>query len=166
MFRKLATATLTTSLIALASPGYAATMVKEVDVSVDLDAIQNAGIASHWAQMPDDLENAIVARLTDQFVAEGEEGAKVSVDIDEAELANSLQSALGTAESKLAGSVNVTHETDNSAFDSYDLVVSFEQAGPFFLPGTDLTKITTDSKEYYDGMIAAFADHIAVKLQD
>jgi uncharacterized surface anchored protein len=162
MFKRIIPAALSAVLLSTAAPVFAATMVKEVEVEVDLEAIENASAAQHWTTISDDLETAIVAKLTDRIA---EDGAKISVDIDEVELANSWQSAMGVADSKLMGRVNVTHESDNTVFDSYDLTVTFEQAGPFFLPGTDMTALTTDSKDYYDGMIAAFADHVVTNLK-
>ena len=162
MFPRVLSAALATALLSTTVAAFAAVMVEEVEVSVDLDAIQNSKAADHWTAIADDLENAIVSRLTDRVT---EDGAKISVDIDEVELANSWQSALNVADSRLAGHVNVTHQSDNTAFDSYDLSVTFEQAGPFFLPGTDLTTLTTDSKVYYDGMIAAFADNVVANLK-
>ncbi|MFZ1727381.1 MAG: hypothetical protein WBO29_08105 [Albidovulum sp.] len=162
MFKQTIPAVLVTALLSASAPAFAVTMVKEVDVSVDLEAIENPQAAEYWTSVSDDLENAIVARLTDRIA---EDGAKISVDIDEVELANSWQSAMGTADSKLVGNVNVTHDSNNTVFDSYDLTVTFEQAGPFFLPGTDLTAITTDSQEYYDAMVAAFADHVVTNLK-
>ena len=162
MFRNFIATALTTTLLATAAPALAETMVKEVTVEADLTAVQNANAGAHWATLTDDLQNAIVSRVADLIA---EDGVKVSVAIDSVELANSLQSALGTADSKLMGKVNISHDTDNSKFDNYDLTVTFADAGPFFLPGTDLTAITTDSKEYYDAMIAAFADYVATKLK-
>lgn len=163
MVRNFIATALTTTMLVAAAPTLAETMVKEVDVSADLTAVQNAKAGAHWATLTADLQNAIVSRIADLIA---EDGVKVSVAIDSVELANSLQSSLGTADSKLVGQVNISHETDNSKFDSYDLTVTFEQAGPFFVPGTDLTAITTDSKEYYDAMIAAFADYVATKLEE
>lgn len=162
MFTRVSFAALATALLSTTVPAFAATMVKEVEVSVDLEAIQNAKAAEHWTAIADDLENVIVGKLTDRIA---EDGVKISVDIDEVELANSWQSAMSVADSRLAGHVNVSHENDNTAFDSYDLSVTFDQAGPFFLTGTDLTTLTTDSKVYYDGMIEAFADHVVTNLE-
>lgn len=162
MFRTFFAAALTTTLLATTAPVFAQTMVKEVVVTADLTAVQNAKAGEYWAGLADDLKNAIVAKLADQIK---DDGVKVTVEINSVELANSLQSAAGTAESKLVGAVKITHDTDNSKFKTYDLTVTYEQAGPFFLPGTDLTKITTDSKEYYDGMIAAFADNVVNSLK-
>lgn len=161
MIRILAFATFVGLGAALALPTTAQTVVRDVDISVDMDAIQNAEAAAYWSDLADDLENAIVANLVGRT---GEQGAKISIDIDEVELANSFQSAIGVADSRLSGSVAVTHDSDNTQFDNYDLTVTFEQAGPFFLPGTDLAAITTDSKEYYDAMVAAFADHVVRRL--
>ncbi|WP_347311439.1 hypothetical protein [Defluviimonas sp. SAOS-178_SWC] len=149
-------------VIATAAPVFAETIVREVEVTADIDAIRNTQAATHWTKLSDDLENAIVSDLVGRT---GEEGAKILVDIDEVELANSFQSAAGTAESRLVGDVAVTHDSDNTKFDAYELTVTFEQAGPFFLPGTDLSTITMDSQEYYNAMIAAFADHVVRNLK-
>ncbi|MCB1338223.1 MAG: hypothetical protein KDK10_12480 [Maritimibacter sp.] len=150
-------------LAAAAAPAVASeTVVHEVEVTADMEALQNAQAAARWTDLADDLENAIVARLVGRT---GDEGANIFVDIDEIELANTLQSATGVADSRLVGAVAVTHDTDTSKYDNYELAVTFDQAGPFFLPETDLTAITTDSDEYYTGMIAAFADHVVENLK-
>ncbi len=163
MFNKTTRGILTALVLsATAMPVAAETIVREVEVTADMDALQNAEAAERWTHLADDLENAIIANLVGMT---GEEGAKVLIDIDEVELANSFQSAMGVADSRLVGDVAVTHDSDNTKFDAYKLTVTFEQAGPFFLPGTDLTTITTDSQEYYDGMIAAFADYVVQKLK-
>ena len=162
MFRNFFITALTTTFLTATTPVLAETMVKEVAVTADLTAVQNQKAAEHWATLADDLKNAITAAIVDRIA---DDGVKISVTIDSVELANSFQSATGVAESKLVGSVNVTDQTDNSKFNSYELTVSFAQAGPFFLPGTDLTKITSDSKEYYDAMVAAFADAVAKSLK-
>lgn len=144
-----------------AAPSFAEITVREVDVTVDMEAIQNEKAAAHWATLADDLENAIVANLVGKT---DDKGSKITVDLNELELANSYQAATGIAESRMVGDVIITHDSDNSKFDNYELSVTFADAGPFFAPGTDLTKITSDSKEYYDAMISAFADHIVKKL--
>lgn len=162
MLRNFLAAALTTTILATAPAAFAETMVKEVVVNADLSAVDNAKAGEHWATLTDDLQNAIVTRIAPLAA---EEGVKITVEIDSVELANSFQSAVGVADSKLAGQVRVTSDIASPSVENYDLVVSFEQAGPFFLPGTDLSKITTDSKEYYDAMIAAFADYVAARLK-
>ena len=49
--------------IASVIPGIAETIVREVEVTVDMASIQNEKAAAHWATLADDLENAIVADL-------------------------------------------------------------------------------------------------------
>lgn len=142
-----------------AAPAFAQTEVKEVEVSIDLAAIDNAQAASVWSNIATDLENAIVARIADQV---DDDGVKISIDINEVELANSFQSTMGIAESRLAGRVNISSETDNSKFATYDLEVSFDQA---YLPaGTDVTVLTIESPVYYAAMIEIFADRVVEKL--
>ncbi|GHE96074.1 hypothetical protein GCM10016455_15520 [Aliiroseovarius zhejiangensis] len=158
--------TLTAGLLAasmLTAPAFAddMTMVKEVDVDVELEDLANANAAAHWTMIEDDLENAIVERLVGRT---DDEGVRISIDIDEIELANTLQNAAGVADSSLSGRVKILSPNDNSKFETYDLSVAFDQAILFLPEGFDVTALTTDSKEYYDGMIAAFADHVVKRL--
>jgi hypothetical protein len=164
MFRIFLAATITIMLLATTAPVFAKTMVKDVVVTADLTAIKtpkpaNTGRAllmicktqssQDWPILSPKMEQKCRSKLTRSNWP----------------TACNPQSAAGTASSKLVGQVNISHDTDNTKFDSYELTVTFEQAGPFFLPNTDLTAISTDSKDYYDAMIAAFADHIVTKLE-
>lgn len=142
-----------------AAPALAATEVKEVEVSIDLEAINNPQAATVWSNIATDLQNAIVGRITDRIA---DDGVKISVDINEVELANSFQSAMGIADSRLAGRVNISSETDNSKFATYDLDVSFDQA---YLPvGTDITVLTIESPVYYATMVELFAERVVENL--
>lgn len=165
MFYKLATGALVAALLATAVPAlvssaFAATPVQEVTVAVDAAALENAKAAAHWATLSGDLSTAILKRLPDGVA---KEGVVIDIAIDSLSLANSLQAATGTADSQLMGSVKVS-TLNNDPTEMYDLTVSFADASPFFPVGTDLTKITTDSMEYYQAMIDAFADHVVAKL--
>ncbi|MDF2142900.1 hypothetical protein [Paenirhodobacter sp. CAU 1674] len=164
MFTTTARSLLTGLVIATATaaPTLAEVMVRDVEVTTDLEALQNPAAAKHYAHLSDDLEHAIIAALDGKM---GETGSKITIDINEVELANSFQSELGVADSHMDGDVGVTHDSDHSKFDAYTLSVSFADAGPFFAPGTDLSTIMSDSQEYYDAMIAAFADHVVQKLK-
>ena len=161
MFKTAAISLATGLTLAASMPAFAETIVREVEVTADMDALKNSAAAAHWTTLADDLENAIVADLVGKT---GEDGAKILVDIDEVELANTFQSAAGIADSRLVGDVAVTHDSDNTKFDNYELTVTFTDAGPFFPQGTDLAAITMDSEEYYRAMIAVFADHVVKKL--
>ncbi len=159
MSRFIAAAFLSALALGAAVPAFAETQVKEVEVSIDLDAINNPQAATVWSNIATDLQNAIVGRITDRI---DEDGVKISVDINEVELANSFQSAMGIADSKLAGRINISSETDNSKFATYDLDVSFDQA---YLPvGTDITVLTIESPVYYATMIELFAERVVENL--
>ncbi|RGP37039.1 hypothetical protein [Pseudotabrizicola alkalilacus] len=160
MFRKIL---MTTTALFFATTAFAQdTMVKEVDVSADITAISNAEAAAYWTNAADDLENAIVARLVDRI---GEEGSKISVDIDELSLANSFQNQLGLEDAVMVGMVKVTSETDNADFDTYELTVSALSAQAFAADGTVLEGAFTDTPEYYAALISAFADGVVSRLK-
>ncbi len=141
-------------------------MVKEVQVAVDLASVQNTKAADYYAQLPADLQNAIVADLAGKYAADSEDGLTLSVDIDEVSLANGYEAAAGTADSALTGRV-VTYkgpERDEEHF--YDLSVTFADAGATYLPaGTDMTVIRPGSAEYYQAMVAAFAGEVAKRIE-
>lgn len=151
-----------TVLFSLTVPAMAQTMVREVEVEVDLAALQNEKAATRWATLSDDLKNAVAARLVDRIA---EDGVRIRIDVDEVSLASTFDSAAGIADSAMKGNVVVSSETDYSLSDGYDLTVAFADAGPFFPQGTDLATITSDSQQYYDGMISAFADAVVKNLK-
>lgn len=154
-------AVLATSTLLAAQPGLAKTKVREVDVTADIAAIQNPKAAAFWANAADDLENAIVARLTDRLSQD--EGVKVAVDLDEISLANSYESAAGIAESSLSGSVKVLADNGSDDTRVYDLTVRFDRA---YLPaGVDLAAVTTDSPDHYRALIDGFADQVVQSVK-
>lgn len=153
-----AVAALMISDAALAEPQ----VVSKVEVSVDLAAIGNEKAAAYWTNLSGDLTNAIMTKLGAQ-VAPG--GASVMVDVSELELASSFQSAVGVADSRMAGDVKVRRTDGDVELKNYELTVSFADAGPFFPKDTDLTAITMDSPEYYAAMLDAFADRVVSNLQ-
>lgn len=160
MFRKIL---MTTTALFLANAAFAQdTMVQEVDVAADITAISNAEAAAYWTNAADDLENAIVARLVDRI---GDEGSKISIDIDELSLANSFQNQLGLEDAVMVGMVNVTSDVDNAKFDSYELTVSALTAQAFASDGVVLDGAFTDTPEYYAALIAAFADGVVSRLK-
>lgn len=148
---------------ALCAPAFAdgKTKVQDIDVSADITAIGNPAAATYWTNIADDLENAIVARITDR-TADG--GVKISIDISEVELANAFENITNVADTKMTGQVNVTSETDNTKFNSYELTVSVNEALPYFPPGTTVIMIKRDTPEYYKAMVEAFADAVVKRL--
>jgi hypothetical protein len=160
MFR---TVLMTTTALFMATAAVAQdSMVKEIDVTAEITAITNAEAAAYWTNVADDLENAIVARLVDRI---GEDGSKISIDIDELSLANSFQNRLGLEDAVLVGQVNQTNETDNAKFESYLLTVTARTAQAFAADGTVLSGAFDDTPEYYAALIAAFADGVVSRLK-
>jgi hypothetical protein len=137
--------------------------IKEITVEMDLTAIVNPAAAKRLGTLATDLQGAIAARLVDRI---GEEGRKLSVDISEAELSNSFTEAAGLADTILVGVVNVTDENDNSHFNTYTLTVTIEQARAFFPADLDEATLTASSDAFYTSLIMAFADAVAVRIDD
>ncbi|TDT75462.1 hypothetical protein BDE40_2193 [Litoreibacter halocynthiae] len=159
MFKSLVPAA---AALLMSSSAFAETSVSSVDVTVDLTAIKNESAAAYYTSIEEDLETAIVAKLTDQL---SDDGASVVVDIDELSLANSFQSILGLEESELAGSVSVNNLNDNSQHQAYELTVSYLPAPIVFDPGEDIVIIRRDTADYYIQMVDTFAEHLTEKLK-
>ena len=154
-------ATLAALLLATTALAQDPTTVREVDVEVDLGAIQNPEAAAYWTNVADDLENAIVARITDRTRPDG---VRISIDIEEVSLASLYESLTDISDTRMMGQVNITSDTDNTKFNSYELSVRVEEALPFFPPGTVVTAIVRDTPEYYRAMVEAFADAVVTRL--
>ena len=164
MTNKILTAALMSTAIVAGSAAFAMTEVQSVNVTVDLEAIENERAAQYWTTVADDLETAIVSRLTDQIVETN--GASVSVDINELSLATAFQENLGIEDTTLVGQVSVLNLQDQSEREFYELTVDYDQAISF-LPTADgdIVAVSMGDKAYYDGMIEAFADNVVSKLQ-
>lgn len=157
------TVLMTTTALMIATSAFAQeTKVKEVDVTTEITAIGNEKAAAYWVNVDTDLEAAILARLVDRI---GEEGSKISVDIDELTLANSFESKLGLEDAVMVGKVNVSSETDNAKFDGYELTVTAKTAQAFAADGTALVTEFVGSPEYYAALVAAFADGVVTRLK-
>ncbi|MFO1202223.1 MAG: hypothetical protein U1E58_06250 [Tabrizicola sp.] len=146
--------------------------VAKIDASVDLAAINNQQAATFWANLETDLENAIAARLTDRLVTEEAkpdedgkiDGARITVDIREVELANALERELNMGDAVLVGQVTVADDTDNTVADGYELQVSLENA-KVVVPEGKMLVLSTDTTEAYTRLVDAFADGIVTRLK-
>lgn len=154
-------AVLASTILGGAAYADADTRVRDIDVTADISAISNPAAAAYWTNVADDVENAIVARITDRTA---DDGVKVSIDISEVELANAFENITNVADTKMVGQVNITSDTDNTEFNSYELTVSVNEAMPYFPPGTTIVMITRDTPEYYKAMVEAFADAVVKRL--
>jgi len=161
MLHRTLAATLAATFLASATLAQEPTTVREVDVEVDLGAIANPAAATYWTNVADDLENAIVARITDRT---DPDGVRIAIDIEEVSLASLYENLTDIADTQMVGQVNITSDTDNTKFNAYELSVRVEEALPFFPPGTVVTAIVRDTPEYYRAMIEAFADAVVRRL--
>ena len=140
-----------------------AVMIKEIVVETDLEAIVNPEAAKRYGTLATDLQGAIAARLADRIA---EDGMTLTVDISEAELSNSFTEAAGIADTKLVGDIKVAGVASNALDNVYTMTVSIEQVRLFFPAGMDETTLTVSSDEYYTSLIAAFADAVAVRIDE
>ena len=146
---------------ALASTAFAATAVSDINVSVDLPAIENSEAAQVWKSLEGDLETAIAARLASQL---SEDGAEIEIDINEVALASAFENAYGLENSTLKGAIEIS-EPGLLNDEDYELSVTAGQAMSVASPGVDLANLTIASEEVYRAMIDAFAENVAQKLQ-
>jgi hypothetical protein len=172
--RSLATGAAACALVSLLSvPAFAEVdKVAKIDVQVDLSAVQNEQAAAYWANLESDLEGALAARLVDRLVTEEAkpdengkiDGAQITVDIREVELANALQRELNLGDAVLVGQVTVSDDTDNTNADGYELSVSLENAKVVVPEGMTVV-LSTDTNEAYTRMVDVFADGVVSRLK-
>ena len=152
---------LTAAAMLFATAAFAAAdKVKEIDVSLDIDAVTNPAAAMRYANTADDLKNAIAARLIDR--TDADEGVTIDINLSEVELSNSFTEMVGSADTRLVGDIKVTNGP--SLKSEYQLSVDVNQAMVFFPATVDLTKLSASSDEFYASMITAFADAVVVRL--
>ncbi len=157
-----------TSLIALTLVALAGTTalaavdkISDVTVTVDLTAIQNVKAAAYWTNVAEDLDNAIVARLVDRIA---EDGAKITIDLREVELASSFERAINASDAVLVGQVNLSDLTDNTNFDAYELTVTLGTSGMISADGQTVFYESLDTPEAYQALINSFADNVVKRL--
>jgi hypothetical protein len=91
---------------------------------------------------------------------------EINIDLSEVELSNSYTEAVGAADTRLVGVVNVSDMENNTNFKTYELTVTVEQAVPFFPADFDRATLTASSDVFYKAMIAAFADGVVKRLDE
>lgn len=143
-----------------ATAALAASEVATIEVDADLSAIRNVEAAQVWSTLDTDLETEIAERLVGRI---DDEGAAITVDINEVELANSFTQALGVADSKLIGDVEIDAPGLFNKID-YTLTVTSEQAIAYYPDGTSVADLSMGSEIYYQAMLDAFADNIVAKF--
>lgn len=135
--------------------------VAEVKVTADVTAIQNEKAAAYWSNIAADLQNAILTRLIDRVA---EDGATITIDLREVELASSFERAINASDAVLVGQVNVSDDNDNTNFNAYELSVSLGTAASVSADGTAYYFDTLDTPEAYQALVNSFADNVVKRL--
>ncbi len=135
--------------------------ISEVNVTADLTAVQNEKAAAYWSNVATDLQGAIVTRLVDRIA---EDGAKITIDLREVELASSFERAINASDAVLVGQVNVSDLNDNTNFNAYELTISLGTAPSVSADGKSFFYDTLDTPEAYQALINAFADNVVKRL--
>ena len=135
--------------------------VAEVKVTADVTAIQNEKAAAYWSNIAADLQNAILTRLVDRVA---EDGATITIDLREVELASSFERAINASDAVLVGQVNVSDDKDNTNFNAYELSVSLGTAASVSADGTAYYFDTLDTPEAYQALVNSFADNVVKRL--
>ncbi len=165
MFRKFLIPSMMAAFLVTTAPVYAAmTMVKDVAVTVDMTSIKNQEAAKHFANLPDDLKNAIASELGDRATKDPD-GLKLMVNVQALDLGTDYQTAVGTAKPALTGVVNLVSASSDTANQAFKVLVTVKDLGTYIPAGTDMTLVTTDSSIYYDAMVKAFAVAVAGNIK-
>ena len=135
--------------------------VAEVKVTADVTAIQNEKAAAYWSNIAADLQNAILTRLVDRVA---EDGATITIDLREVELASSFERAINASDAVLVGQVNVSDDNDITNFNAYELSVSLGTAASVSADGTAYYFDTLDTPEAYQALVNSFADNVVKRL--
>ena len=144
--RLILTTALSTLLLSTASFAGPEDMVSKIDVSIDLPAVTNKAAALRYTNIADDLKDAISAILVDRIA---DTGMVLTIDISEVELSNSYTETVGSADTRLVGSVNVADAANNANAKGFVLTVDVNQARTMFPADLDYTMISAGSNEYY-----------------
>jgi len=139
-------------------------MLKSVKVDITLADLTNAEAATQFAQLSDDLRDAIAALMIDR--GDKENGATILIDISELELSNSFTEKFNLADTRLVGSVKVDGPNANPYSTNYDLTVDVNSAKSYFPDGTVVETLPADSEVYYTTLINAFAAAVVQKLDE
>ena len=167
------TATAAALIALVASPLLAnVDTVAKVDVSVDISAVNGVQAATFWANLEKDLENALVAKLTNRLPVEeikpdedGKiDGAQIIVDIREVELASAFERELNLGDAVLVGDVTIRDDTDMANTDTYELTVSLENAQVIVPEGMTVV-LSTDTTGAYTRLVEAFAEGVITRLK-
>jgi hypothetical protein len=136
-------------------------MIEKIDVTFDLQSVESPTAAEFWADLEGDLEEAIAAKVTDRIA---EEGSVVTIDIDEFDMSNTFQGALGV-DSVLLGHIEVKNEADPTKNTYYDLKVTVDESGSFETGENGVEIVAHDREKVYAAVVDTFATGVVERLR-
>ncbi len=153
-------------LALLPCAGFAAepVMLKSLVVEITLADLTNPEAATQFANISDDLRNAVAALMIDR--GDAKEGVKIVIDISELELSNSFTDTFNLADTRLVGNVQVIGTSQYPKSANYDLTVDVNTAMPYFPEGTVIETLPVDSEVYYTTLVNTFANTVVQKLDE
>lgn len=136
-------------------------VIEEIDVTFDLASVESKIAADFWSDLEGDLEEAIAKMVVDQL---GEDGSTITIDIDEADISNSFQGALGI-DSTLTGAIEIKNENDPTKNSFYDLKVTVDESGSFQTTEDGAAIVTHERADVYQAVVETFADGVVKRLR-
>ena len=132
--------------------------ISTINVTTDLQSISNAESVRYWQSLDEDLEAALATEFLGSI---DQQGALLTVDVDEIALADAHASQFGGEDSRLAGQAALADPVTEEIIQVYDVSATTREAASM-LSGTDgVVTISPDSDEFYSALVQAFARGVA-----
>jgi hypothetical protein len=141
--------------------------VSEIVVSADVQSIADPAAVAFWQSVEADLATALAAELYGRIA---EDGALLTVDVDELSLVESFAAPIGSERSRLTGQVVLSDPESGETLEEFAVSASASEGVAPVAPGTaaDGTQVVVlqpASAEFYATAVEAFARGVAQTLQ-
>jgi hypothetical protein len=141
--------------------------VSEIVVTADVQSIADPAAVAFWQSVEADLATALAAELYGRIA---EDGALLSVDVDELSLVDAFAAPVGSERSRLTGNVILSDPENGETLQEFAVSASASEGTAPVAPGTaaDGTQVIVlqpASAEFYAAAVGAFARGVAQTLQ-
>lgn len=132
----------------------------DIDVTVELDDVENANALSYWPTIEADLERVMTERVASMYAPDG---VDIDVSVTEISLSGSKLLENGGEFNTLQGWIYVRDENNGNLLDSFNIKLRAEtgqvgwQDGAVKLP---------EMQAFYDTLIETFAERTVKRVQD
>jgi hypothetical protein len=141
--------------------------VSEIVVTADVQSIADPAAVAFWQSVEADLATALAAELYGRIA---EDGALLTVDVDELSLVDAFAAPIGSERSRLSGNVILSDPANGDTLQEFAVSASANEGVAPVAPGTaaDGTQVIVlqpASAEFYAAAVGAFARGVAQTLQ-